>query len=77
MNQINGLKARGWNGQFQEQIKTAKAWLDSLADKTTLCGRAMTTYQAAAALVGDSYEQFAADAEPKFMQAMQTCEAGL
>jgi hypothetical protein len=73
---ITWLKTRGWKGQYKSQVETVDSWLKSLPRKDSTCGKLLAAYQnQTKSFLGEDFEVFEAEIEPKFIQAIQACEA--
>ncbi|HYX39692.1 MAG TPA: hypothetical protein VE954_41875 [Oligoflexus sp.] len=70
---INWLKERGWQGQFNDQKATIQSWLP--VAKTSVCKQALTAFTTGASRVKDDIRDFESFAEPNFLNAMKVCEA--
>ncbi|MDQ3230462.1 MAG: hypothetical protein M3Q07_01470, partial [Pseudobdellovibrionaceae bacterium] len=73
---LDWLRSRGWQEQFKSQQSSASRMMDFQSDKTTPCAKSLDSYLTSARSVRN-YDNFQRNAEPKYAQAIQICEAAI
>ncbi|MDQ3234789.1 MAG: hypothetical protein M3Q07_23530 [Pseudobdellovibrionaceae bacterium] len=76
---LDWLRSRGWKEQYTSQQETASAWVTSLSNRNSECGKALKVFTdtvKAIPAADENYALFEQYAAPRFMQAIKVCERG-